>query len=78
MCRQVDLPRRMPLPERWIRPVEQRESGLVAMITGNAVSPETRDELAALGVAVYYKPLTATQIQQVVDALVGSTSGGAA
>jgi CheY-like chemotaxis protein len=49
----------------------------VAMITGNAVSTETRDELAALGVAVYYKPLTATQIQQVVDALVGSTSGGA-
>jgi two-component system, OmpR family, response regulator MprA len=49
----------------------------VAMITGNAVSSETRDELEALGVAVYFKPLTAPQIQQVVDKLVESTSGGA-
>ena len=50
----------------------------VAIVTGNAVTQETKDELDDLGVAVYFKPLTASQIEGVVDTLLRSMSGGAA
>ncbi len=50
----------------------------VAMITGNALNTETQDELKELGVEVYSKPLTAAQIEHVVETLLTSTQGGAA
>lgn len=46
----------------------------VAMITGNAMTDETRDELKEMGVDVYFKPLTAVQIQNVVDSLLAASS----
>ena len=46
----------------------------VAMITGNAMTDETRDELKEMGVDVYFKPLTAAQIQTVVDSLLAASS----
>ena len=50
----------------------------VAIVTGNAVTTEARDELDALGVAVYFKPLTARQIEDVVATLLPSFRGDAA
>lgn len=50
----------------------------VAIVTGNAVTQETQEELDTLGVAVHFKPLTASQIEGVVDTLLHQTSGGAA
>jgi DNA-binding NtrC family response regulator len=50
----------------------------VAIVTGNAVTAETREELHELGVAVYFKPLTATQIAGVVQTLLMPASTGAA
>jgi len=50
----------------------------VAIVTGNAVTQETQEELDTLGVAVHFKPLTASQIESVVDTLLHQTSGGAA
>ena len=47
----------------------------VAIVTGNAVTTEARDELDSLGVAVYFKPLTPTQIEDVVAKLLPSFSG---
>ena len=44
----------------------------VAIITGNAVTSEWCDELDTLGVNVYFKPLTATQIEDVVSTLLAS------
>jgi two-component system, OmpR family, response regulator MprA len=48
----------------------------VAIVTGNAVTQETQEELDDLGVAVYFKPLTAPQLEGVVDTLLKSASGG--
>lgn len=50
----------------------------VAMITGNALTNETRDELKEMGVEVHSKPLTPSQIAGVVEALLASTCDGAA
>ncbi|HET9832499.1 MAG TPA: response regulator [Vicinamibacterales bacterium] len=50
----------------------------VAIVTGNAVTEETQEELDTLGVAVHFKPLTASQIEGVVDTLLKPASGGAA
>ncbi|HUK35530.1 MAG TPA: response regulator [Vicinamibacterales bacterium] len=50
----------------------------VAMVTGNAVTIETQDELHSLGVAVHFKPLTAAQIQGVVEKLLRVTTDGPA
>ena len=44
----------------------------VAIVTGNTVTNETRDDLDELGVAVYFKPLSPAQIEDVVRTLLGS------
>jgi CheY-like chemotaxis protein len=44
----------------------------VAIVTGNAVTSETRDDLDELGVAVYFKPLSPAQIEGVVRTLLGA------
>jgi len=45
----------------------------VAIVTGNTVTNETRDDLDELGVAVYFKPLTPAQIEDVVRTLLGAS-----